>query len=226
MSEKYIGSAILMDFAKYLYSVALLLRRLFRKPASFIFENQEYTYFEHPYNGTWMNERAVEIPLIWEFSSKYSFDRILEIGNVLSHYFKINHLVIDKYEKKKGIVSKDILDVELNRKFDCIVSISTLEHIGWDEIPQAPGKHILAVKKLRSLLSDDGILIATIPLGYNPSFDADIFDRRLEFDRVVFYKRIKTDVWTLASQEEVVGSNYGRSYRTTNGLAICIWKKG
>ena len=28
--------------------------------------------------------------------------KILEVGNVLSHYFRINHDVVDKYENRQG----------------------------------------------------------------------------------------------------------------------------
>lgn len=225
MSKKYLGSATLMDAAKYVYGPLLFFRKLFKKPRMFLFEGREYVYFEHPYNGTWMNERSVEISLIWEQLKEIPPDKVLEVGNVLSHYYNVNHLIVDKYERKDGVISKDIMDIKFDQMFNLIVSISTLEHVGWDEIPRIPGKHILAVEKLRSLLSDNGVLIATIPLGYNPSFDSDIFEDRLQCDRVVYFQRTRIDTWLLAEREQVVGSQYGKNYRTTDGLAICVWKK-
>lgn len=225
MSKKYIGSAFLMDMAKHAYTILLMIRRIYKSPSMFFFENQGYEYFEHPYNGTWMNERAVEIPLIWEKVKKNTPSRILEVGNVLSHYYKVDHLIVDKYEIKKGVLASDILDIKLDRKFDLIVSISTLEHVGWDEIPRVPGKHILAVEKLRSLLSDNGLLMATVPLGYNPSFDADLFQNKLMCERVFYFKRLDIDAWAPASQKQVMNSQYGKKYRTTDGLAICVWRK-
>jgi hypothetical protein len=167
----------------------------------------------------------VEIPLIREQLKEFRSDKVLEIGNVLAHYYNVSHLVVDKYERKTGVIPKDILDLKFEQKFDRIVSISTLEHVGWDEIPRVPGKHILAIEKLRSLLSDDGILIATIPLGYNPSFDSDIFEQRLQCNRVVYFKRTSIDTWFLVAQDQIIGSQYGKRYRTTDGLAICTWKK-
>jgi hypothetical protein len=225
MPKQYLDSAFLMDVAKYVYAVLLMVRRFRRSSAIFVFENKEYEYFEHPYNGTWMNERAVEIPLIWERVQKIPPGRALEIGNVLSHYYKVNHRIVDKYEVKRGVIASDILDIKFDQEFDLIVSISTLEHVGWDEIPRVPGKHILAIEKLRSLLSDNGLLIATIPLGYNPSFDDDLYQNRLMCEHVFYFKRLNTDTWIPASREQVLASQYGKKYRTTDGLAICVWKK-
>src|SRR5262249_52539414 len=46
---------------------AFPLWRLYDKvfPRSFTFQSARYPYFLHPYNLTWSNERAVEIPIAW-----------------------------------------------------------------------------------------------------------------------------------------------------------------
>jgi hypothetical protein len=225
MAGIYLGSPKLMDMAKYVYSGLRFFRKFYRQPAFFVFNDQEYAYFEHPYNGTWMNERAVEIPLMWEQLKSYSPERVLEVGNVLSHYFVTKHAVVDKYERRPGVISNDILDVELPQKFDCIVSISTLEHIGWDETPRVPGKHISAIMKMKQLLSVDGKLFATVPLGYNPSFDQDLFSGKLGCSQAFYFKRLTKETWCQASLDQVRASRYGEKYRTTDGLAVCMWQK-
>lgn len=225
MPEKYIGMPKLMDLAKYIYGFMLFFRRLYRQPASFIFNNHTYTYFEHPYNGTWMNERIIEIPIVWEQVKSHSPETILEVGNVLSHYFSVKHLVVDKYERQPGVISDDILDVNLSQKFDCIVSISTLEHIGWDEMPRVERKYVSAIEKMKHLLSANGKLLATIPLGYNPIIDQDLFNEKLGCNQVYYFKRLTTDTWQEASLEQVRNSQYGKNYRTTDGLALCVWQK-
>lgn len=214
-----------MDIAKYIYSILLFFRRLHKQPSSFTFNNRELSYFEHPYNGTWMNERAIEIPLIWEQVISHSPSTVLEVGNVLSHYFAVEHLVIDKYEHRPGVISEDILDVNLSQNFDCIVSISTLEHIGWDEIPRVPGKYIQAIRKMKQLLSTNGKLFATIPLGYNPNIDQDLFNEKLGCNQVFYFKRLTKDAWQETSIDHVRNSRYGKLYRTTDGLALCVWQK-
>jgi hypothetical protein len=40
--------------------------------------------------------------------SKERGSDFLEVGNVLNHYFKLNHDVIDKYEKGKNVKNIDI----------------------------------------------------------------------------------------------------------------------
>src|SRR5688500_10310340 len=224
MPEKYRGMPKLMDMAKYIYSILLLFRRFYKQTSSFTFNNREFSYFEHPYNGTWMNERAIEIPLILEEVKSHSPDRVLEVCNVLSHYFTVEHLVIDKYEHQSKVISEDILIINLSQKFDCIVSISTLEHIGWDEMPRVPGKYIQAINRMKQLLSTNGKLLATVPLGYNPNFDQDLFNEKLGFNQVFYFKRLTKDTWQETSLDQVRNSRYGKMYRTTDGLALCVWQ--
>jgi ubiquinone/menaquinone biosynthesis C-methylase UbiE len=72
--------------------------RIFKSWRKLRFQQKEYKYFYHKYNTTWRNERVVEIPIVWDIVKAYT-ENILEVGNVLSHYFAVNHVIIDKYEK-------------------------------------------------------------------------------------------------------------------------------
>ncbi len=45
---------------------------------------------------------------------------------------------------------KDIVEFVPQDKYDLIISISTLEHVGWDEQPQKPGKLLQAIDHLRA----------------------------------------------------------------------------
>ncbi|TAK16890.1 MAG: hypothetical protein EPO37_07710, partial [Nitrosarchaeum sp.] len=78
-----------------------------------------------------MNERSVEIPLAIDMLKKNNGKNILEIGNVTSNYCNIPHIVVDKYEKETNIINQDVIDFNSKAKFDLIISISTLEHVGW-----------------------------------------------------------------------------------------------
>ena len=111
-------------FSEYFYYKA------FKSQGRFKLDNTSLGYFYYPYNATWRNERVVEIPVIINVLSKNK--KILEFGNVLSHYFSVNYDILDKYEKAKGIINKDIIKFKPNKKYDLIISISTLEHVGWD----------------------------------------------------------------------------------------------
>ena len=56
----------------------------------------------------------------------------------------------------------------LQKNMISIVSISTLEHVGWDENTKDPDKIFQAIKNLKSYLVPRGKLIVTMPIGYNP----------------------------------------------------------
>lgn len=146
---------------------------------SFCVAGRSFPYFVHPHNVTWRNERAVEIPLAIDFLSRCS-GRGLEFGNVLSHY-RVSHggVVLDKYERTDGVLNLDVVDFDPGRAFDWIVSISTLEHVGWDERPRDEGKSVRAFHLLRSTLSAGGRLFLTVPFGHNSALDSAILGGEL-----------------------------------------------
>ena len=96
---------------------------------------------------------------------------VLEVGNVLSHYVAVHHDVVDKYERAAGVVNADVLEFAPERRYRLIISISTLEHVGFDERPRDPAKPLRAVERLRSLLEPGGRLVFSVPVGYNPELD-------------------------------------------------------
>ncbi len=138
---------------------------------AFEFGGAEYPYLFDRYKRTWMTERAVEVPVIGALVDQRSGERVLEVGHVLGHYGPVRHLVVDKYERAPGVLNRDALELEDLGKFDLIVAISTLEHVGWDEQPRDPDKAIRAAQALRAMLAPGGRLELTVPAGYNPSFD-------------------------------------------------------
>lgn len=119
------------------------------------------------------SERAVEIPIGVEFARAVPAGRLLEVGNVLAYYGTIPpHPTIDLYEVSPGVINEDALTFDSGQRFDSIVSISTIEHIGIDEAKQSPAKSIQVIQHLVDLLDDGGRLLITVPYGYNPSIDA------------------------------------------------------
>src|SRR2546427_9318907 len=110
--------------------------RKIRRHNTFFIRGNAYHYFDSFGNNTWHNERTVEIPVVVEMARKYHGRNVLEIGNVLSNHVRFEHDVLDKYEIAKGVISEDVVDFKSDKKYDLIVSISTLEHVGWDENPR------------------------------------------------------------------------------------------
>ena len=142
--------------------------------ATFELWGRTYGYLSHPHNVTYRNERAVEIPVATDFLRRHD-GRCLEFGHVLSHYGEVRQReIVDKYERADGVHCVDILEYAPSALFDCVVSVSTLEHVGRDEPIREPHRAILALDRLLSLLAPGGRLLVTASLGHNRELDAAI----------------------------------------------------
>lgn len=189
----------------------------------FTFKGKKYKYFNHIYNHTWNNERRVEIPIIWDIIKDKKSANILEVGNVLSHYFPINHDVIDKYEKGIAVINEDIATYKPKKKYDYIVSISTLEHVGWDEPEKDKTKIIQALKNLKTMLSPNGKIVFTIPLGYNPYMDDLIIHEKLNLDEQYYLRRISKDnLWEESKLNKSSRISYNSPFPLANGIIIGV----
>ncbi|PIN93069.1 hypothetical protein COU54_04500 [Candidatus Pacearchaeota archaeon CG10_big_fil_rev_8_21_14_0_10_31_24] len=181
----------------------------FIKSNKFYFNKKVYKYFYGSYNHTWVNERAIEIPLVNQEIVTHLKNKksILEIGNVMNYYHPFKHEVIDKYEKGKGIINQDALDFKLQKKYDLIISISTMEHVGWDEKIKDETKIIRAVENLKKHLNKEGQIIMTVPLGYNPFLDKIIEKKQLTSE-AYFFKRGLFGRWKQISWEKAKHTQY------------------
>lgn len=209
------------------------LKRL--KNLEFEFEGSRYRYFYHPYNTTYRSERAIEIPIAAGFLEEGRGKRVLEAGNVLSHYIPVSHEILDRYESADGIVNllegyspgqakiinRDICEFDPGQTYDLIISVSTLEHVGWDETPRVPGKVAEAIRRLIALLGAGGRMLATFPMGYNEELDDLVRRGGGGFSRLAFMKRVSKDnEWRQVDLAELEGVRYGRPFPAANGLAI------
>ncbi len=190
----------------------------FRK---FIFNKKKYSYFIHPYNATFSNERIVEVPIILNEINKLKNSNILEIGNVLSHYVKIKHTVVDKYEKAPGVINEDIVSYKPKSKFDLIVAISTLEHVGYDEAVKDPKKIIKVLKRLTTFLNKKGKLIFTVPISYNKILDKQIIDKKLPAMNLYFLTRnSKFNTWIETDSKNAFTKKYNKPFSNANAILV------
>lgn len=155
---------------------------------TFSWHGHDLEFSDHPYNGTITNERAIEIPIAWEFLLECA-GRGLELGNVLNHYVSVvgndevgrtlrDRRVVDLYEKAPGVRNLDVFSlsgaVSDDDPFDWILSISTIEHVR--EQVGNPWAAIGALAYLRGLLKPDGRMLVTVGLGQNPVLDEFLLD--------------------------------------------------
>ena len=149
---------------------------------TFLFKKQEFYYNRIRFNNP--TERAVEIPIAFNFLAALNKPAsILEVGNVLSHYE--NHLserlgitsrrIVDKFEVEVGVDNEDLMNLPSDKKYDAIVSLSTVEHIGQKGDPSGgygePEENrdlegpLKAIAKIYDLLAPDGKALITVPFG-------------------------------------------------------------
>jgi hypothetical protein len=159
-----------------------------------------------------------------EMVRTYQGKNILEIGNVLSHHVRFEHDVLDKYEIAKGVINADAVDFESEKKYDLIVSISTLEHVGWDEKPRDDMKIPRAIGNLKNLISSrGGTMLITLPLGYNPVLDKLVKNGELQFSKQYYLRRIsKGNEWVEGSLEDAQFAKYNTPLPFDNVLLIGI----
>lgn len=207
----------MLKLKKFYQQVCFLIKSF----CTFKFMGQKYHYFLHTYNVAWNNERSVEVAIIWSILKKYQNKNVLEVGNVLSHYFPIHHEVIDKYEKAKGVINQDIATFKPKKKYDLIISISTLEHVGWDEKPKNPKKILFSFNNLKKMLNNEGKMVITLPVGYNFYLDKLIQQRKINFNQQYYFKRIsKSNKWQETNCNAVFKSKYDFPFPFANGLII------
>ncbi|TAF62871.1 MAG: hypothetical protein EAZ59_22290 [Oscillatoriales cyanobacterium] len=149
---------------------------------TFTFKGKELYYNRIKFNNP--TERAVEISIAFDFIANLeNTQKILEVGNVLSHYENSlsenmgvrTRRIIDKFEVDLGVENEDLMDLPSAEKYDAIVSISSVEHIGQAGDPsggygektnsrdlEGPLK---AIAKIYDLLAMNGKALITVPFG-------------------------------------------------------------
>lgn len=180
----------------------------YRRPDHFLFDGRQLRYARRPYNHAWRNERSAELAIAFDFLDRRPPGPTLELGNVLSHYGRTGHVVVDKYEEAPGVVNEDITTWPVAERFTTVVSISTLEHIGWDETPRTPGKVDVAIDRLVSLLDDGGALLVTTPLGHNRHLDERLRDDALPFITRRWLVRGPGNRWTETTKDVALSTPY------------------
>lgn len=200
----------------------LIIARLAKR--EFKLKGRHYAYFFHSYNTTWINERCVEIPFIRQEIANIPADSILEVGNVLNHYDQMSHEVLDKYELGRNVINQDVCDFQPAKMYDRIVSISTFEHIGFDDRADgSSGEKIHdAIRKTRSWLRPHGRFVLTAALGYNRQFDDLVRHGLCDGAQLLFMERVGRSEWRECSGRDVLNARYSSPFPYGNALVFAI----
>lgn len=208
-------------FRPKLWDLNLFFYRYIKPNKEFNFRGRKYHYFYHSFNQTWSTERAVEIPIIWDLVRKENPQRVLELGNVLHHYLPAKHDVLDKYEKGSAVINEDVVSYKAKKKYDLIVSISTLEHVGWDERVKEPGKTLRGIENLQKLLSSRGKIVFTFPPNYNHYLDKFLAQGKIPYSDLTCLKRISWDNrWVETDYQDIIKLKYDSPFPRGNGLFV------
>jgi SAM-dependent methyltransferase len=151
--------------------------RVIRRGDTFTWRGETLTVAAFAYNQTLRNERAVELPIAWRWLKDVpAGSGVLEVGNVLSHYpTRVPERdIVDLWEPGPGVQNVDLFDV--TGRYDVVVSISTAEHVRWDQPPRDLDGSLDAIAHLRSLLNPGGRMLLTVPLNHQPKLDIAILE--------------------------------------------------
>ena len=185
----------------------------------------KYRYYINTYLAVY-GERVIEIPFATAFKDRYVGKKTLEVGNVLSYHQDFKHTIVDKYEMGDDIINVDIVEFSTSERYDAVISISTIEHVGFDEPIIEKNKALKALIKIIELLQQGGEALITVPLGYNPEIDDIVINHRIVFQEEYFLKRVsKLNLWEEASMDDAILCKYGSKFPFANAVAFLIYKK-
>ena len=141
---------------------------------------------------------------------------------MLSHYYAVDHDIVDKYESGPGVINDDVVNFKATgKKYELIISISTLEHVGWDETPRDPRKPLRAVENLVQLLAPGGMIVITIPVGQNPELDVLLRENRIPFTGRLCPMRVSQDnILEQVCWAQIRNAKYNTPFFAAKGLVI------
>jgi hypothetical protein len=187
---------------------------------TFQFRGSTLECLYHRYNMTWACERCVEVPIARFYLGRHTGERILEVGNVLSHYSPVAHDILDKFERGEGVINQDIVDFHPLQKYGLILSISTFEHIGFDDASEggSASKIKAAIQACRALLDANGRLVVTVPIGYNPELDHMLQNGELPFEQEFYLRRTQRTRWEPCGKTEALDCHYREPFPYANAI--------
>jgi SAM-dependent methyltransferase len=190
-------------------------------PPPFVHGGVEHRELASRANHAWLTERAVEVPVARAHLADRRGDRVLEVGNVLGHYGPVAHTVVDRHERAPGVINADVLAFDPAGEYDLIISVSTIEHVGWDEAPRDPTAAARALRHLEGLLAPGGELLVTVPVGYHPAFERFVRSDAAGWDTLTALRADpRTGRWSQVDPDATLGVEYDRLLYTARAVLV------
>lgn len=188
---------------------------------TFTYWGKALAYYDHPYNQTAQNERAVELAIAKAWREDVT-GWGLEVGNVTSHYWPPDHEIVDLYEEAPGVRNVDVLSPAVGGPYPWVLSISTLEHVGWDyPAKRRPRTALAALERLRDVVRCPGApMLLTVPLGHHRPLDRALLNGMDEADRACTLIR---DGAGWRQTDELTWRPYGASTPWAEAVWIGEW---
>jgi len=187
------------------------------------------------YNDPHTNERTIEIGLGLWFKEHFQ-NEVVELGAVIPYYDSTEHTVFDMHDPHKRAEKMDftnlnvLSDVLRNKN---VFSLSTIEHIGFNDYSKSHGKlpeseHKNGFLVLQKIIDNCRNYLITFPMNYNKVLDNLVENSNLKY---TILKRIdEENNWT---QERKPKKFKSREYayqirgkpkteRFWNASAICV----
>ncbi|HEX5187685.1 MAG TPA: hypothetical protein VFV86_12425 [Nitrososphaeraceae archaeon] len=227
VKKKGLLHIIKMGFIAIYEYLQLSFYKKFRNDETFDFNGKKYPYLFHGRvagaGPSWKNERCVNIPIVLDIIQEYKSKgkRILELGNVLSYALEIDHDVVDKYEIMDGVINEDIVEFKPKEKYDLIVSVLCIHHVGWNETPRDPPKVLRAIENLKNILNPEGKMILSIAWDWNEYLDRQLLEGNLKFEKQWYLKKDKGYKWKeVQTIDEIKDLKYDDKTYTARGIVI------
>ena len=212
----------------YDHLTVFLQGRLHKHEDYFTCGGVAYKYARFATNAAYSSERVIELPIIMKYINDYAPHgvRLLEVGNVLNHYSFFPHQIVDKYEQGPGVLNWDIADyASLFADFNLVISISTLEHVGYDEEDKDPEKVLIALEKMKGATKKGGKVVFTVPLGYNKQLDRYLMDGTIQSSEMYLMRRVSCENdWVEESLDllKTTSFEYGKPYKYGSWILIVV----
>ncbi len=233
-----------------------MLKKARKKVSNLLYKKINFeTYFNVPLlfsnKNSWnMNERIVEWGYVLsQFKDKYP-KKVLDFGcsrgwiplslaslghNVTGIDFRDFPFTHPNFKFYKG----DILQIKEN-EFDIVLCLSTLEHVGLGAYGEEYDSDALknVVKKIYSLLKQDGLFFLTIPVGkssidnFEKSFTPDEIKKLLENNGLKlseenYFQKVDQKHWLAVTENIIKEVNNDINHRKNgvNGIGCFVFKK-